>query len=95
MRVCVTTACAVTVFVSVLGSSPANARQGKEKNAEDENIVQACVTEQANKKQSDSVVLAYCNCADAEMSAGDTSVASWEKSQPKQMETCRTKAGWK
>ncbi len=58
--------------------------------------INQCVADNKDEGQTQQVVLAYCTCMNNEMSSNESrSITQWEKANPRKMEMCSSKAGWK
>jgi hypothetical protein len=64
--------------------------------ADDAAWIKRCVADNADQNQAPTIVAAYCSCMNNKMSSSETqSVTTWEKSHPKERESCSAEAGWK
>lgn len=58
--------------------------------------VNKCIADNKGEGAKASVVKAYCECMNNEMSDNETlSISAWEKKNPKTQAMCSKKAGWK
>ena len=58
--------------------------------------INQCVGDNKDEGQTQQVVLSYCTCMNNEMGNNESrSITQWEKANPRKMEMCSTKAGWK
>ncbi|MDQ0504350.1 hypothetical protein [Xanthobacter agilis] len=80
------------VAAVTLAGTAARAQQ----TADDIKWITQCVDDNKDEGQAAPVVLAYCTCMNNKMSSDETrSITQWEKANPRAMEACSTKAGWK
>lgn len=58
--------------------------------------INQCVADNKDEGQTQQVVLSYCTCMNNQMGNNETrSITQWEKANPRTMETCSNRAGWK
>jgi hypothetical protein len=81
---------AMCLFVSLLGSGVAMA------DADDTKWIAQCIKDNKNEGAKEEVVYKYCECMNNKMDSNETrSISQWEKANPKAMQDCEKKAGWK
>ena len=58
--------------------------------------INRCIRDSAGMGATPAVIRAYCTCMNNEMSDNETlSITAWEQKNPKTMEMCSAKSGWK
>ena len=64
--------------------------------ADDKAWIDRCIRDNRREGATQTVVRAYCTCMNNEMSDNETlSITAWEQKNPKTMQMCSDKAGWK
>ena len=64
--------------------------------ADDVKWINKCIADNQGEGAKASVVRKYCECMNDKMDSNETqSISQWEKTHPKEMKDCETKAGWK
>ena len=70
--------------------------QGFAQTADDTAWINRCIRDNKREGATPAVVRAYCTCMNNEMSDNETlSITAWEQKNPKTMQMCSNKAGWK
>jgi hypothetical protein len=58
--------------------------------------INRCIADNKDEGATQTVIRAYCECMNNEMSDNETlSISAWEKRNPKTQAMCSKKAGWK